>query len=89
LQDDRRETLEARRDGSALLLRRWNAGKEVAVVALFAEEERGVALPAGSWQILLDSGAPPYAVQGSKPARLEGGSVRLCGRCAVVLERTR
>ncbi|HWE26093.1 MAG TPA: malto-oligosyltrehalose trehalohydrolase [Myxococcales bacterium] len=89
LQDDRREALEVRRDGAALILRRWNAGKEVAIVALFAEEERDVALPAGRWRVLLDSGAAPYAVAGAKPARLSDASVRLCGRCAVVLERTR
>jgi maltooligosyltrehalose trehalohydrolase len=88
LQDDRRESLEARRDGPVLLVRRWNAGKEVAVVALFAEEERDVALPAGRWRVLLDSGAARYAVPGAKPARLEEGSVRICGRGAVVLERT-
>jgi maltooligosyltrehalose trehalohydrolase len=88
LQDDRREALEARRDGAALVLRRWNAGKEVAIVALFSEEERDVALPQGQWRALLDSGAPPYAVPGAKPARLDRGMVRLCGRHALVLERT-
>src|SRR5438067_4260655 len=88
LQDDRREALEARRDGAALLLRRWNAGKELAVVALFSEEERDVALPHGGWRILLDSGAAQFAVPGAKAARVEGEAVRLCGRHAVVLERT-
>ncbi|HYZ89647.1 MAG TPA: malto-oligosyltrehalose trehalohydrolase [Myxococcales bacterium] len=88
LQDDRRESLEARRDGSAFVLRRWNAGKEVAVVALFGEEGRDVALPAGKWRILLDSGAAQYGVPGAKPARLDEGRVRICGRGAVVLERT-
>jgi maltooligosyltrehalose trehalohydrolase len=88
LQDDRREALDARRHGPALVLRRWNGGREVAVVALFSEEERTVALPPGSWRPLLDSGAPLYAVPRGKPARVEPGAVRLCGRHAVVLERT-
>ena len=88
LQDDRREALEAQRQGPALLLRRWSSGKEIAVVALFAEEEREIELPRGTWRPLLDSGAEPYAVPGGKAARIEGGRVRLCGRHAVVLERT-
>jgi hypothetical protein len=58
------------------------------VVALFSEEERDVALPHGRWRILLDSGAPQFAVPGAKPARVDGAAVRLCGRHAVVLERT-
>ena len=87
LQDDRREALEARRDGPVLVLRRWNAGKEIAVVALFDEQERDVDLPRGSWRALLDSGAPQYAVPGGKQARIDGSRLRLCGRQAVVLER--
>jgi maltooligosyltrehalose trehalohydrolase len=88
LQDDRREALEARREGAALVLRRWNEGKEIAVVALFAEEERDLELPRGSWRPLLDSGAPRYSVPGAKAARIDGSRLRLCGRHAVVLERT-
>jgi maltooligosyltrehalose trehalohydrolase len=88
LQDDRREALDARRDGAALVLRRWSAGKEIALVALFSEEERDVALPPGRWRAVLDSGAEPYAVPGARPTRIEGGTARLCGRHALVLERT-
>ncbi len=88
LQDDRRDALEARRQGPALVLRRWSAGKEIAVVALFSEEEREVELPPGRWRAVLDSGAEPYAVPGARPARVESGTARLCGRHAVVLERT-
>jgi maltooligosyltrehalose trehalohydrolase len=88
LQADRRDALEARRQGPLLLLRRWNAGKEIALVALFSEEEREVRLPPGRWRALLDSGAEPYAVPGARPARTYGGATSLCGRHAVVLERT-
>ena len=88
LQDDRRDALEARRQGPALLLRRWSGGKEIALVALFSEEDLAVELPAGPWRVLLDSGADPYGVPGARPARLEGAALRLCGRHAVVLERT-
>src|SRR5882672_2036560 len=88
LQDDRRDALEARRQGPALVLRRWSAAQEIAVVALFSEEEREVELPPGKWRAVLDSGAEPYAVPGARPARIEGGTARLCGRHAVVLERT-
>ena len=88
LQDDRPEALEARRHGAALLMRRWNAGKEIALVVLFSEEERDVDLPAGRWRAVLDSGAEPYAVPGARPARIQGGTARLCGRHALVLERT-
>jgi maltooligosyltrehalose trehalohydrolase len=87
LQDDRHEALEARREGPALVLRRWSGGKEIALVVLFSEEDREVALPPGSWRTLLDSGAEPYAVPGARPAQIEGGAARLCGRHAVVLER--
>ena len=87
LQDDRREALEAGRQGPALVLRRWAGGKEIALVALFSEEELSVELPQGRWRALLDSGAEPYAVPGARPARVEGRAVRLCGRHAVVLER--
>ena len=88
LQDDRREALEARRQGPALLLRRWSGGKEIALIALFSEDELAVELPPGRWRTLLDSGADPYAVPGARPARFEGSALRLCGRHAVVLERT-
>jgi maltooligosyltrehalose trehalohydrolase len=88
LQDDRRDALEARRQGPALILRRWSAAQEIAVVVLFSEEEREVELPPGTWRAVLDSGAEPYAVPGARPARIEGGIARLCGRHAVVLERT-
>jgi len=88
LQDDGRDALEARRHGPALVLRRWSAGKEIAVVALFSEEERLVELPPGRWRAVLDSGAEPYAVPGARPARIGSGTARLCGRHAVVLERT-
>ena len=88
LQDDRREALEAHRDGAALVLRRWNAGREVAIVALFSEKERSVALPEGRWRILLDSGTESYGVPGAKSAVVEGSTLRLCGRHAVVVERT-
>jgi len=88
LQDDRRESLEARPDGRALVLRRWSGGKEIAVAALFAEEERTVQLPPGAWRVLLDSGAEAFAASaGAKPARLEGTILHMCGRQAVVLER--
>ena len=55
---------------------------------LFSEEERGVDLPPGRWRTVLDSGAEPYAVPGARPARIEGGRAHLCGRHALVLERT-
>src|SRR5262249_52679391 len=87
LQDDRLPALDARRQGPALVLRRRGGGKEIALVALFSEEERSVELPPGRWRTLLDSGAEASAVPGARPARLEGGAVRLCGRHAVVLER--
>ncbi len=80
--------MEARRQGPVVVLRRWKAGKEIALVALFSEEEREVDLPPGRWRALLDSGAEPYAVPGARPARIEGGRARLRGRQAVVLERT-
>jgi maltooligosyltrehalose trehalohydrolase len=89
LQDDRREALRARVDADALVLRRWNAGKEIALVALFSEEQRAVTLQEGSWRILLDSGAPSFRVSpDAQPARLDARELRLCGRHAVVLERT-
>jgi hypothetical protein len=47
-----------------------------------------VQLPEGRWSTVLDSGAEPYAAPGARPARIEGGKARLCGRHALVLERT-
>ena len=89
LQDDRREALQARVEGRALILRRFNQGKSVLLVTLFAEEQAAVDLGDGSWRILLDSGAPSFRVsEDALPARLEGNVLRLCGRHAVVLEQT-
>jgi maltooligosyltrehalose trehalohydrolase len=87
LQDDSRDAVHARADGRALVMRRCNAGEEIALVALFSEEERPLELLQGRWRIVLDSGAPSFAVPGARPARLEGGALRLCGRQAVILER--
>ena len=58
------------------------------VAPVVAERNLAVELPAGPWRVLLDSGADPYGVPGARPARLEGAALRLCGRHAVVLERT-
>jgi maltooligosyltrehalose trehalohydrolase len=89
LQDDRRESVRARADGDALVMRRRGGGAEIAVVALFSEEQRAVELDEGDWRVILDSGAPAFRVsEEAQPARLDGRALRLCGRQAVVLERT-
>jgi maltooligosyltrehalose trehalohydrolase len=89
LQDDRRDALDARAEGRALVMRRMNEGKTVAVVALFAEEQTSVDLAETGFRILLDSGAPSFRVsEDAQPARLEGSVLRLCGRQAVVLEKS-
>ncbi|MFL5410199.1 MAG: malto-oligosyltrehalose trehalohydrolase [Myxococcales bacterium] len=88
LRDDRRDALDARAQGQALVMRRVNEGKVVAVVALFAEEQSSVDLGETGWRILLDSGAPSFRVsEDAEPARLDGSMLRLCGRHAVVLEK--
>jgi maltooligosyltrehalose trehalohydrolase len=94
LQDDRRDAVDVwalkTAGGRGLLMVRRAAGKELAVVCaldegpvLFAD-----ALPSSGFRVLLDSAASEFGPGAdAKPARVEGRSIALCGRQAVVLEK--
>ena len=89
LRDDSRGALDARarRNPRALLVTRRAGAAELITVALFDEGSAAVDLPAAGFRLLLDSGRDA-GVPGGKAARLEGSRLFLCGRQAVVLERT-
>ena len=89
LRDDGPAAREARALESprALLLHRWSGASHLLVVAALDEGPCSVTLPDGPWSLLLDSSAPEFTPgPGALPARLEQGTLALCGRQAVVLE---
>jgi maltooligosyltrehalose trehalohydrolase len=86
--NDSHDAVEARIAGRTLLLRRFASGHEMLVVAAFDEGPCTAALPPGRWRVLLDSSAPQFGpAADAAPARLDGSTLQLCGRQAVVLEK--
>ena len=94
LQDDRREALEVRALQASgvrgLVLVRRSAGRELALVCALDEGQATFAdaLPTSGFRVLLDSAATGFGpAADSRAAQLDGRSVALCGRQAVVLEK--
>ena len=73
LRDDSRASVHAGVQGKVLLMQR----EDVLLVASFGEGPFAVQLPAGNWQVLLDSGSAQQSM----------GVLRGQSRHAVVLER--